>query len=148
MFYFLTVITNLWTSLEFVLDMDGIIYIVWIFMHLVDQEYWFCSVHFCVVKKHISWSAFFLVWKSRLPGSRCVWLENRQCHICHVTAGVTMGRWCFGTPGLRPAYVIVIMGTNTFWKCWRHSSPVAAHSFTRTGLNIANPQVFSTCSYS
>ena len=105
MFYFLTVITNLWTSLEFVLDKDGNIYIVWILMHPVDQEYWFCSAHFWVVKKHISWSTFFLVWRSRLPGSWCVWLEIGQCHICHVTAGVTMGRWCFGTPGLWPAYV-------------------------------------------
>ena len=34
-----------------------------------------------VVNKLILWSTFFLVWRSRLPGSRCVWLEILQHHI-------------------------------------------------------------------
>ena len=41
------------------------------------------------------------------------------------------------TPSLRipnswQLRLIVIMGTSTFWKCWQHPPPVAAHSFTVT----------------
>ena len=127
MFYLLTVIIDSWTSVVFVLDEDGNIYIVWIFTHLLDIDIKNIYSVFWVVNKHISWSTFFLVWRSRLPGSRCVWLEILQHHIF---------------------VSVVMMGTSTFWKCWQSPPPVAANNFTRTGFHIANPQVSPTCSYS